>query len=122
MTRTEIANLLEIMVAAYPNIRIDRQKAKKMVDAWEMAFSDAEAKEIYMAARNHMNTCRYFPTIADIQQKRAKGYMIYSNPVNVSPLPQTNIQQAMIGDGGEQYLDFMDDLLSDLGFGQGIDE
>lgn len=118
MTRAEIANLLEIMAAAYPNAKLG--DAKRMVDAWELAFGKDDAGEVYKAARHHLNTCRFFPTIADIQQCRQKGKLIYSDN---SPLQIENKTDnyLTIGDGKE-YSDQYMDILEDLGFGTDEEE
>jgi len=66
MTREEITRLLEALIAAYPSAKI--VDARGMVNAWEMAFGDECAETIYKAARLHMKTNKFFPTIADISK------------------------------------------------------
>lgn len=75
MLKNEIAELLNIIAVAYPNTKI--KNPEYMLKAWEMAFGEDEADIIYKAARYHMDTSPYFPTIADIRKAVNKGQMIY---------------------------------------------
>ena len=75
MTRQEIADLLELVIANYPETFI--KDAKAMVSVWEMAFGEYPADKIYRAARFHMDVSKKFPTIADIKGCLNKGEMKY---------------------------------------------
>ena len=76
MSREEIVKLLELAVAAYPNTKnID---AKAMVSVWEMAFGEEPAERVYKAMRFHIETCRFFPTIADIRNVMTRAEISYS--------------------------------------------
>ena len=78
MSRDEITKLLELAVAAYPNTKnID---AKAMVLAWEMAFGEEPAERVYKAMRFHINTSRFFPTIADIRKVMGRAESLYDAP------------------------------------------
>ena len=76
MTREETIKLLQMMRAAYPNVKITDPAGT--VAAWELAFSDFPADMIYKAARHHLNTSPYFPLVADIRKSINKGAMLYS--------------------------------------------
>ena len=75
MTRKEIIELLRVIRAAYPNTKIT--DAAGMVNAWELAFAEYDASVIYKAARHHMNTNKWFPTVPDIRKAISKGQMLY---------------------------------------------
>ena len=75
MTRKEIIELLRFIRAAYPNTKIT--DAAGMVNAWELAFAEYDASVIYKAARHHMNTSKWFPTVPDIRKAISKGQMLY---------------------------------------------
>ena len=77
MTRTETIKLLEFLKGCYPNVRID--DAPGMVDAWLLAFSDKKAKEVYQAARLHMQNCKFFPTPADIIQNINRAKILFDD-------------------------------------------
>lgn len=81
MTRREIIKLLEAMRAAYPNAKITDPEGT--VNAWEMAFGEQAAETIYKAARWHMNTNKFFPTVADIRAGIKRGEMLYSSDAPV---------------------------------------
>lgn len=66
MTREEITRLLQAMVAAYPAAKDKITDARGMVAAWELAFGEEDASRIYKAAKLHMMSSPYFPTISDI--------------------------------------------------------
>lgn len=76
MNREEITKLLGLAMAAYPNTKnID---AKAMVSVWEMAFGEEPAERVYKAMRLHIDTCRFFPTIADIRDVMVRSEIVYS--------------------------------------------
>ncbi len=77
MTREEIVVLLEILAAMYPNTMSKIGDPERMIQGWELAFGDEPAEVIYKAARHHMKTCKFFPTVADIFNSKQVGEMIY---------------------------------------------
>lgn len=115
MKRSEIIDLLEIIAGAYPNAKL--VDPLRTVDAWMLAFGEADAGEIYKAARHHLNTCRFFPTIADIQQCRQKAKLIYSdNPLRISPARESDINTLSIEEENGKCIDVGIDWFSELGF------
>ena len=75
MSREEIMKVLQIAIAAYPNTKnID---AKAMVAAWEMAFGEEPAERVYKAVRYHIETQRFFPTIAEIRKAMPRAEIVY---------------------------------------------
>lgn len=84
MTREEVIKLLKIMRSTYPNTKIP--DAAAMIDAWELSFGNDPANVIYKAARHHMNTCKFFPTVADIRRCINKGQLIYGDVSKVHPI------------------------------------
>lgn len=77
MNRDEITKLLELAVAAYPNTKAFTDP-KATVSIWEMAFADEPAEKVYKAMRFHINTQRFFPTIADIRKVMVRAETLYS--------------------------------------------
>lgn len=75
MTRQEIADLLEILKNQYPYVKI--ANAKAMLDGWEMCLGGYSAEAVYKAARLHMETCQFFPTVADINEKIVRAELVY---------------------------------------------
>ena len=68
MTRQEITKLLEILVSAYPMAADKITDAKGTVMAFELAFGEMDAGRVYKAARLHMMSSPYFPTVSDIMK------------------------------------------------------
>ena len=76
MSRDEITKLLALAISAYPNTKnID---AKAMVTVWEMAFGEEPAERVYKAMRFHINTSRFFPTVADIRNVMVRAEIVYN--------------------------------------------
>ncbi len=67
MTRNEIMQLLQVLSAAYPITKINDPKGT--VDAWELAFGGIDANIIFGAARIHMTSSPFFPTVSDIYKR-----------------------------------------------------
>ena len=114
MTRKEIAKLLEVILAAYPNAKI--KDAGATVSTWEMTLGDFSAESVYKAARLHMETCKFFPTPADIRDKMVRAELIYSE----SPLETARLQGAsmkMIGESDGWSDEKLDNLCRSIGLG-----
>lgn len=76
MRQEEIADLLEIMLNAYPNTK-SITNPEATIKAWELAFGEMPADRVYKAARVHMRKCKFFPTVADIIKEIPRGEMLY---------------------------------------------
>lgn len=74
MTRDEITKLLEFVCAAYPNAKITDPAGTASV--WEMAFGEYPAESVYRAAKIHMESSAFFPTIADIKKNLRRAEII----------------------------------------------
>ena len=86
MSREEITKLLALAMSAYPNTK--NVDAKAMVSVWEMAFGEEPAERVYKAMRFHINTNRFFPTIADIRNVMVRAEIAY----NASGSPVKRLQ------------------------------
>jgi hypothetical protein len=89
MTEEQIVDLLEQLISNYPNTKI--KSVEKMIEVWQMAFGENEAEDIYKAARLHMETSEFFPTVAEINNNIEKAKLIYSNPTGIEA-PQARIE------------------------------
>lgn len=89
MTREETIRLLKICRAAYPYKSI--QDPSGMIDAWQLAFGGEQAERIYKAARLHMNTNKFFPTIADIREAMKRSDLIYGESLINNALPSGDV-------------------------------
>lgn len=78
MTRHEIEDLLEILCNQYPYAKIENARA--MADGWEMCLGEYPAEMVYKAARLHMEVCKFFPTVADINDKIVRAELVYREP------------------------------------------
>lgn len=75
MNRKEAAQILAVVRTAYPNTKIE--DAGAMVQAWVMGLGDYSASSVMKAARLHMATAKFFPTIAEIREKIVRAELIY---------------------------------------------
>ena len=75
MNRTEITELLAIAKSAYPTVKIENPKA--VVTAWEIGLGDYEAESVAKALRFHIETSKFFPTVADIRDKMVRSQIVY---------------------------------------------
>lgn len=75
MTREEVINLLETVIAAYPETFI--KDAAAMVNIWYMEFSETKAEEVYLAVRLHISTKNKFPKISEIREAIPRALTIY---------------------------------------------
>lgn len=96
MTRAEIIPLLQTLLAAYPNNGI--KDVKSLVNAWEMAFGEEKAEDVYKACRLHMNHNDWFPKVSQIKDKLAVASHLYENTPRTA-LPSGNDTE-VIGNTG----------------------
>lgn len=75
MTREETIKLLKLVSANYPNTKINDAAATATV--WEMNLGEYPAESVYKAARLHMQTCKFFPTPADILKHMQRAELIF---------------------------------------------
>ena len=75
MNSKEAAQILAVVRTAYPNTKIE--DAGAMVQAWVMGLGDYSASSVMKAARLHMATAKFFPTIAEIREKIVRAELIY---------------------------------------------
>ena len=109
MTRDELSKLLEMLCATYPNARI--KDAAQTLDAWEMNFAEYPAETVYKATRLHMETCKFFPSPADIFDLMVKAQIKYSNTPHVTAIP------AAVPLPDEEVDEYLDAVCEWIGFG-----
>ena len=80
MTREEIIKLLEIVSAAYPYAMNKIGDPAALVTAWEMGLGMFSAESVYKAARLHIESSQFFPTVADIREKMVRASIAYDMP------------------------------------------
>lgn len=94
MTRDEVAKLMAIIRAAYPTWQ--RENEKPAFALWARELADADAALVLAALDEHIKTCKYAPTIAEIYRKRGVLDFARSRAPMFRPLDEPK----MIG-GGE---------------------
>ena len=77
MNKKEAIRILAILRSAYPNVRIDNAEAT--AKAWEITLGQFSADAVMKSAMLHMNTCKFFPTPADIREKIVRAEIVYNN-------------------------------------------
>lgn len=65
MTKDEFKNLVKAIRCAYPNSVINSQS---VFDFWYEMLSDANYAEVTKALKQHIQTNRFSPTIAELRQ------------------------------------------------------
>lgn len=105
MNSKEAAQILAVVRTAYPNTKIE--DAGAMVQAWVMGLGEYSASSVMKAARLHMATAKFFPTIAEIRNNIVRAEMVYSE----SDIETTKIEpskQKLLGN--ETSLIVIDDI------------
>ena len=75
MTKKETAQVLAIIRAAFPNVKIE--DAAATCQSWYMELSDYSASSVIKAARLHISTSKFFPTVAEIKAKIVRAELVY---------------------------------------------
>lgn len=111
MNRKEIADLLEIVISNYPMAKI--RDAGAMVSAWEMGLGDYSAESVYKAARFHMETSPYFPTIADIRNCMVRAQVVYhESEIEIAKIEGSAKKRELMDLDG-----YLDDFCTFIGLG-----
>lgn len=85
MTREEIANLLEVLIGAYPNTNI--KDAEATLNTWEMELGSYSAESVYKSARLHIHNSKFFPTPSEIIRGLLLAEMVYKeSPIEINKL------------------------------------
>ena len=71
MDRTEAAQVLSILKAAYPNYYkgMGAEEAQGTISVWSLQFADTSAEIVLMALNKSIATSKFPPTIAEIKEK-----------------------------------------------------
>lgn len=71
MDRTEAAQVLSILKAAYPNYYkgMGAEEAQGTISVWSLQFADTSAEIVLMALNKAIATNKFPPTIAEIKEK-----------------------------------------------------
>lgn len=119
MTRDEITKLLELTCAAYPNAKITDPAGTASV--WEMAFGEYPADQIFKAVRYHIQTNRFFPTIADIQKNIVRAGIAYNAPESLQMRLENKGSKSILPAKTEATDDELEELCKFVGFGYPCD-
>ena len=105
MTREEVIQLLAIIRANYPNVKISDPAST--VKAWEMILGEFPADLIFEASKEYMKKGKFFPTPADILKE--KDRILYtrlpSPPMHCIPSPRAKVTAIPDGMNEEEFLD-----------------
>lgn len=79
MNKKEMAQILAILRAAYPNTKsIDDPEAT--LNAYYLVLGDFSAESVMKAARLHMETSKFFPAPSEIRDKMVRAEIVYKPP------------------------------------------
>lgn len=70
MTKKDAAQLVAIVVTAYPNFDKfkDAESVKATVSLWTMMFEDVEAALVALAVKKHIATSKWPPSVAELRE------------------------------------------------------
>jgi len=86
MTHDEVVDLLEELIGAYPYYASKIIDPDDTIRRWEREFGEYEASDIYMAARLHENTSKFFPSIDEIKGLISRGKIVYGEIIQERPV------------------------------------
>lgn len=92
MNKKEMAQILAILRAAYPNTK-NIDDANATLNAYYLALGDYSASSVMKAARLHMETGKFFPAPSELRDKMVRAEMVYSD---------TEIGCNRLGDGNKE--------------------
>ena len=117
MNRGEIIKLLSILSEAYPASKI--KDAASMATTWEMCLGEFSADSVYKAARLHINTSKFFPTVAEIRDKIVRAGIVYNeDSIEVKRIGGDQVKMLEGTTQTQIYIDdYVEGICRDVGFG-----
>ena len=118
MTKNELAMVLKILMSNYPNTKI--KEPEVTLESWYSEFGEYPKELIEIAARFHMKSSTFFPSIAEIRKQIPRAELLRqfeetNKPKPVDPVKEAKINaelQTIIDDmierEEEMYGDFLD--------------
>ena len=105
MNKSEMAQVLAILRANYPNVRIDNPEA--MVKTWMLTLGGFSIEAVIKSAELHMTHSKFFPTPAELRTNIVRSRIPNELP---PPIPKLGVGRAKctaIPDGmsEEEFLD-----------------
>lgn len=78
MNSKEITQILAILRANYPNVKIENPSA--MVKTWEMVLGEFSTEAVMASVKSHMSTSKFFPTPAEIRENIVRHKIVLEAP------------------------------------------
>lgn len=101
-----INKALDYLVGCFPYLKGKIQQETR--DAWREEFIDTDPEIFMKAIKDHVSTCRYFPTPAEINEQIRRAYL------TVETRPSSQHQNEKDPNGSEEEQDYkkVEDILS----------
>lgn len=110
MNSKEITQILAILRANYPNVKIENPSA--MVKTWEMVLGEFSTEAVMASVKSHMEHSRFFPTPAEIRENIVRHKIILEAPKAPALTSGNKARVTAIPDGMSEK-DFLDALIED---------
>lgn len=123
MNKKEVAQVLAILKAAYPNTK-NIDDASATLEAYWMAWKDYSSETITRAARLHMETSKFFPAASEILDKIVRAEIVYGSTGMPYNRLEGKKEETMLLESGESIEERLeaiekklDELCKFIGFG-----
>ena len=87
MNKSDMAKVLSILRANYPNVRIENPEA--MVKTWMLTLGEFSVQAVMMSAELHMKSSKFFPTPAELRENIVRSRILNELPPTVPQLEST---------------------------------
>lgn len=87
MNKSDMAKILSILRANYPNVRIENPEA--MVKTWMLTLGEFSVQAVMKSAELHMKSSKFFPTPAELRENIVRSRIPSELPPTVPQLEST---------------------------------
>lgn len=87
MNKSDMAKVLSILRANYPNVRIENPEA--MVKTWMLTLGEFSVQAVMKSAELHMKSSKFFPTPAELRENIVRSRILNELPPTVPQLEST---------------------------------
>lgn len=96
MTKNEIAMVLKVLMSNYPNTKI--KEPEVTLESWYSEFGEYPKELIEIAARFHMKSSTFFPSIAEIRKQIPRAELLRQFEETNKPKPVDPVKEAKVNE------------------------
>ena len=109
MNKSDMAKILSILRANYPNVRIENPEA--MVKTWLLTLGEFSGQAVMKSAELHMKSSKFFPTPAELRENIVRSRIPIDPPPTAPMLTSGKRAKCTAIPDGMSEEEFLDSII-----------